>query len=218
SVQSLDEEVLRNIKRSNIAADQLMQLALQSSDVDANSYSEVILGLPGDCKAAHYKTLKTIIDAGFTKVIPYTMMMLPGSEMCSEDSKRKYQMDLRYRVFPRCFGFFDVCGERIKAAEIEEVCVATSTLSYDDYLECRRLHLMISIFYNDGVFGGLIKLLRRLGVSIYRWLELLRDTRMEGPLGKLVDEFERATRDELWLDRRDLEMSIQQPGTVERYI
>ena len=52
SVQSLDEEVLKNVKRANIAADQLMQLALHSADVDANSYSEVILGLPGDTKAA----------------------------------------------------------------------------------------------------------------------------------------------------------------------
>ena len=112
SVQSLDEEVLKNVKRSNIAGDQLMQLALQASDVDANSYSEVILGLPGDSKAAHYKTLKTIIDAGFNKVIPYTMMMLPGSEMCTDESKTKYQMALRFRVLPRCFGFYEVCGER----------------------------------------------------------------------------------------------------------
>ena len=117
SVQSLDEEVLKNVKRSNIAGDQLMQLALQASDVDANSYSEVILGLPGDSKAAHYKTLKTIIDAGFNKVIPYTMMMLPGSEMCTDESKTKYQMELRCRVLPRCFGFYEVCGERITSAQ-----------------------------------------------------------------------------------------------------
>ena len=218
SVQSLDEEVLRNVKRSNIAAGDLMQLALQSSDVDANSYSEVILGLPGDSKAAHYKTLRTIIDAGFNKVIPYTMMMLPGSEMCTTESKLKYSMELRYRVLPRCFGFYEVCGERIVAAEIEEVCVATNTLPYEDYLECRKLHLMISIFYNDGVFGGLLKLLRQRGVSIYRWLELLRDATVEGELGRLIAKFERATRDELWADRRELEAFVQQPETIERYI
>ena len=105
SVQSLDEEVLKNVKRSNIAGDQLMQLALQASDVDANSYSEVILGLPGDSKAAHYKTLKTIIDAGFNKVIPYTMMMLPGSEMCTDESKTKYQMPA---AVPRAAALFRI--------------------------------------------------------------------------------------------------------------
>lgn len=218
SVQSLDEEVLKNVKRANIAADQLMQLALQSADVDANSYSEVILGLPGDSKTAHYKTLRTIIDAGFNKVIPYTMMMLPGSEMCSEETKKKYKMEIRYRVLPRCFGFYDVCGERIQAAEIEEVCVATETLPCEDYLECRKLHLMISIFYNDGVFGGLLKVLRQSGVSVYRWLDLLRDAEVDGPLGEVIAEFEKATREELWLDRSALEAFIQQPGVIERYI
>lgn len=218
SVQSLDEDVLRNVKRSNIAVDQLMQLALQSADVDANSYSEVILGLPGDTKAAHHRTLRTIIDAGFNKVIPYTVMMLPGSEMCTDETKRKYETQIRYRVLPRCFGFYDVCGERIKSAEIEEVCVATSTLSYEDYLNCRKLHLMISIFYNDGVFSGLLKILRQKGVSVFRWLELLRDASVVGPLGDLIAEFERATRDELWADRRELGIFIQRPGTVERYI
>jgi len=218
SVQSLDEEVLKNVKRANIAADQLMQLALHSADVDANSYSEVILGLPGDTKAAHCKTLRTIIDAGFNKVIPYTMMMLPGSEMCTDETKKKYEMKIRYRVLPRCFGFYDVCGERVQAAEIEEVCVATGTLSYEDYIECRKLHLMISIFYNDGVFGGLLKVLRRTGVSVYRWLEILADAEAEGPLGALIAEFEQATRRELWLERHELEAFIQQPGVIERYI
>jgi radical SAM superfamily enzyme YgiQ (UPF0313 family) len=218
SVQSLDEDVLRNVKRNNIAADQLMQLALQSADVDANSYSEVILGLPGDSKAAHCKTLGTIIDAGFNKVIPYTMMMLPGSEMCTEESKQKYGMELRFRVLPRCFGFYDICGERAVSAEIEEVCVATDTLPYEDYLACRRLHLMISIFYNDGVFGGLLKFLRQSGISIYRWLETLSEAKVEGPLGRLIADFEQATRDELWLDRTELEAFIRKPGTIERYI
>jgi radical SAM superfamily enzyme YgiQ (UPF0313 family) len=218
SVQSLDEEVLRNVKRANIAADQLMELALQSADVDANSYSEVILGLPGDSKIAHYNTLRTIIDSGFNKVIPYTMMMLPGSEMCTEEAKKKYQMEIRYRVLPRCFGFYDVCGERVQAAEIEEVCVATQTLPFEDYLECRKLHLMVSVFYNDGVFGGLLKALRQIDLSVFRWLELLRDAKVDGPLGELIAKFEQETREELWLDRRALEAFIRRRGVIERYL
>ena len=218
SVQSLDEEVLRNVKRANIAADQLMLLALQSSDVDANSYSEVILGLPGDSKIAHYKTLKTIIEAGFNKVVPYTMMLLPGSEMYAAETVAKYQMDVRYRVLPRCFGSFEMGGIKFAAAEIEEVCVATNTLPYQDYLECRKLHLIVSIFYNDGVFGGLLKILRQMDVSVYRWLELLRDAQVEGPFAEVIAGFERATHEELWPDRSKLEEFIQRPGTIDRYI
>ena len=121
-------------------------------------------------------------------------------------------------MLPRCFGFYEVCGERITSAEIEEVCVATATLPYQDYLDCRKLHLMISIFYNDGVFGGLLKFLRQYDISVYRWLEMLRDEPVHGPLGALIADFEEATRTELWHDRADLEAFVQQPGTIERYI
>jgi hypothetical protein len=218
SVQSLDEAVLKNVKRDNIAADQLMRLALEAAEVDANSYSEVILGLPGDSKDAHYRTLRTVVDAGFQKVIPYTMMMLPGSEMCTEDSKSKYEMELRFRILPRCFGHFEICGKRVVSAEIEEVCVATNTLPYADYLNCRKMHLMISIFYNDAVFSALLRFLRTSGVSIFRWLEILRDREVSGRLGDLIDNFEQATRNELWQNRSDLEAHLAQSGVIERYI
>lgn len=218
SVQSLDEAVLKNVKRDNIAADQLMRLALEAAEVDANSYSEVILGLPGDSKDAHYRTLRTVVDAGFQKVIPYTMMMLPGSEMCTEESKSKYEMELRFRILPRCFGHFEICGRRVVSAEIEEVCVATNTLPYVDYLNCRKMHLMISIFYNDAVFSALLRFLRTSGVSIFRWLEILRDRKVGGRLGDLIDSFEQATRDELWQNRSDLEAHLAQSGVIERYI
>jgi radical SAM superfamily enzyme YgiQ (UPF0313 family) len=218
SVQSLDPQVLENVKRKNIAGDELMRLALEAAEIDANSYSEVILGLPGDTKVAHYKTLGTIIESGFRKVIPYTLMMLPGSEMCSEESKAEHGMILRYRVLPRCFGYFDVCGERIVCAEVEEVCVGTNTLPYGDYLACRKMHLMVSIFYNDGVFGGVLKFLQNSGVSTYRWLLALSEAKLSDDIRPLVEGFEEATRNELFETRAALESFCDDPGVIERYI
>ncbi|MCZ6894448.1 MAG: hypothetical protein O7H40_10440, partial [Gammaproteobacteria bacterium] len=139
-------------------------------------------------------------------------------DMGTDESVRKFGMDLRYRVLPRCFGQYRVCGETIRSAEIEQVCVATNSLSYEAYIECRRLHLMVSIFYNDAVFGGLLKLFRALGVSVFRWLEILRDTRYEGDLAGLIARFEDDTRNELWAERETLAQLIQQDGVIERYI
>jgi radical SAM superfamily enzyme YgiQ (UPF0313 family) len=218
SVQSLDPDVLANIKRSNIAGDQLMELALEAADIGANSYSELILALPGDSKEKHYRSLHQVIEAGFNIVSTFQLMMLPGSEMCTEEVKKKYAMKLRFRVFPRCYGSYDVCGKRIVSAEIEEICVGLDTLSFEDYLECRKLHLMIAIFYNDGVFGALLKLLRASGNSVFRWLELLRDAELTGGLGEVFDDFLRETREELWESREELDAFIQEPGVIERYI
>lgn len=218
SVQSLDPEVLSNIKRANISSDGLMDLALRASEVGANSYSEIILGLPGDSKVKHFKTVQTVMDAGFTNIYLFQLMLLPGTEMATPASQQKYGMDVRYRVLPRCYGHFDVLGQKVIAAEVEEICVASKTLSFEDYLDCRKMHLVVTLFHNDGVFGSLLKLLRLNKISVWRWMELLTAAPLEGGLADVFASFRVATESELWLDRGQLEAFIREPGKVQQFI
>jgi len=218
SVQSLDPGVLENIKRKNIDAEGLFELGLQADAVGANTYSEVILALPGDSLKAHLSTVRTVMNAGFTNIYLFQLMLLPGTEMATLESKRQYGMVTRYRVLPRCYGYYDVLGERVVAAEIEEICVANNTMSFDDYLAARRFHLVVTIYHNDGVFAVLLKLLREMGVPVYNWLERLANTAMPPRLNALFDSFSQATRDELWISRESLEAFIQEPGVVEQFI
>lgn len=215
SVQSLDPAVLENIKRANISAEGLMDVALSADEIGANSYSEIILGLPGESKESHWQTVHTIMDAGFKNIYLFQLMLLPGTDMATPESRAKFGMQSRFRVLPRCYGHFEVLSERLVAAEIEEICVASDSLGFEDYLICRRLHLIITIFYNDGAFATLVTLLCALGVSPFRWMELIAET---PGLKALFESFEKATRDELWESRESLEAFIQQPGIVERFI
>lgn len=218
SVQSLDPEVLANIKRSNISSDGLMDLALSASEVGANSYSEIILALPGDSREKHFKTVRTVLEAGFTNIYLFQLMLLPGTDLATRATKEKYRMDTRYRVLPRCYGHFKLRGEPIVAAEIEEVCVAHSTLSFDDYIACRKMHLMVTIFYNDSVFSTLLKLLGQLGISRWKWIEALLETPAPPGLQALFDRFAEATATELWREKKTLETFVQEPGVVQRFI
>lgn len=218
SVQSLDPVVLENIKRKNIDAQDLFDLGLKAAEVDANTYSEVILALPGDSLKAHLSTVKTVMNAGFTNIYLFQLMLLPGTEMATNESKKRYGMDTRYRVLPRCYGYFDVLGERVVTAEIEEICVANSTLSFDDYIEARRLHLVVTIFYNDGVFAALLKLLRSLSLPIFRWIEIILSFDLPENLKPLFDSFTDATRNELWGSRGELEKFVQEEGVVKQFI
>ena len=76
SVQSLDPEVQSHMKRSNISADEIVSLALQASEIGTNTYSEVILALPGDTKEKHYKTLEALVEADFSTISMYQLMLL----------------------------------------------------------------------------------------------------------------------------------------------
>ena len=218
SVQSLDPEVLENIKRANNNADGLMDLALRASEVGANSYSEIILALPGDSKVKHYKTVQTVMEAGFTNIYLFQLMLLPGTELATPESRAKVGMDVRYRVLPRCYGHFTTLGETFVAAEIEEICVANNTLSFEDYLDCRKMHLVVTIFHNDGIFGTLLKLLRQRSISVWKWMEKLTAARLDGGLGELFDAFRTATAGELWTGRSELEAFVQEPGRVQQFI
>lgn len=218
SVQSLDANVLTNIRRKNISVDQLVELGLHSKRVGVNSYSEIILGLPGDSREAHYNTIRQIIDAGFNIVLPWQLMLINGSELATRSSKQQYQMDVRYRIFPRCFGGYQLFGKTINVAEIEEVCVANATLPFEDYLECRRLNLFVAIFYNDSIFSGLLKLFRSLKIPIFDWLLQLMENSRHTALDKLVTDFLQATKDELWTSRADLETFYRDTENIRRYV
>jgi len=218
SVQSLDPDVLINIKRSNISGDDLMQLAVQAAEIDADSRSEIILGLPGETRNSHFETLKTVINAGFNHVNTYQLMMLPGTEIDSPTTRVKYGVKTRYRVLPRCFGYYNVLGKQVIAAEIEQVCVKTDSLPFEDYVKCRLMHLIIHIFHNDGFFNTALKFIRILQLSPFRWLELILQEEKQGSVKDLFDAYEKDTRNELWIRKEDLVQYIQQPGVIDSYI
>jgi len=218
SVQTLDPNVLSNIKRQNISTEALLELAIEATEMDANSYSEVILGLPGETKKSHYDSLSALIEMRFKRVMPYQLMLLPGSEIAFGSVKEKFGMISRYRALPRAFGKFQLGEHPLKSFEIEEICVATNTLNFQDYLDCRKVHLMIGIFYNDSVFSALLKFLKLIDIPIFSWLELLSEAASEGELGKPVSEFMCETKNELWRDKKELAEFLLQPGVIERYI
>jgi radical SAM superfamily enzyme YgiQ (UPF0313 family) len=218
SVQSLDPIVQQKMRRQNISADQIMSMAIQSSEIGTNTYSEVILGLPGDSIQAHFKTLQTLVDAGFNTISMYQLMMLVGTEFGSDEVKRTYEMVLKYRVVPRCFGSFQYRGHTINVAEIEEICVANSTLPYEDYLKCRKMNLIVNVFYNDGVFSEIIRFFKILGLSPWGWFLRIHECTLDREFDELVDMFLAETEGELWNDRGELQRFIESEGVISRHI
>lgn len=218
SVQSLDEGVQKNIKRSNISADQIVDLALQATEIGANTYSEVILGLPGDSKDAHFKTLEVLVDSEFSTLSMYQLMVLPGTELGLQSTKDEHGMVCKYRVVPRCFGVFDVYDTQIAVAEIEEICIASNTLPYADYLSCRRMNFIVNVFYNDEVFSGLIKILKSLGLSPWGWLRNIYENTSYEQFNNLCALFIEETESELWEDATELRSLTSNAQTVQNYI
>ena len=221
SVQSLDPEVQDNIKRKNISSDQIVDMALKSSEIGANTYSEVILALPGDTKARHFKTLQTLVESSFTFISMYQLMMLPGTELGSQETKSKYKMETKFRVVPRWYGTHKILGKDISVSEIEEICTSHNTLSFDDYLECRKMNLIINIFYNDGVFEELIFLLKKLNISIWDWIKVIYQNSTNKNFLKfnnLLSDYLHDTENELWPNYNDLRNFCNKKENIDKFI
>ena len=218
SVQTLDPTVLENVKRSNISADGLMQLAMDAAEIQADSRSEIILGMPGESLETHFKTNKTIVDAGFNKIENYQLMLIPGTEVITPETLKNFEMQVRYRILPRCFGYYEILDKTVYAAEIEKICASTNTLSFDDYLQCRKLHFIIHLFYNDGFFSTLVKFIKSLNLSVFDWLKLIFEQELSGNVKKIFDSFLDDTKNELYEDRNELYKLTQRQEIIDSYI
>ena len=221
SVQSLDPDVLANIKRENIAADELVQVARAFNAVDANTYSEVILGLLGDTKDKHIASVLQLADADMKLISMFTLMMLDGTELTTPASIAKWGLQTRFRIVPRCFGTYRFADQWLLSAEPEEVAVASSTMSFDDYLECRRFALTMGLFFQDRILYELYGFLRACGIRPSAFLQVLHDREREfpAPIRALYQSFNDATRDELWEQRGELMAFVKHDRSViDRYV
>ncbi len=200
AVQSLDEEVLRNIRRSNIRVEEYEKMQVHIRGRGLRSVSDLILGLPGETLTSHLAALHKLIDAGTHSAHCFQSMMLKGAELETAESRAKWGFRTAFRVLPKNFGIY--AGEKV--FDIEEIVVATGTLPFEDYLECRRHHLAFSVFWNDSWFREVVEAAGALaGVRPSEWLCAMLEALKAagGPAGALLDEFVDETRHELFPTR-----------------
>lgn len=221
SVQSTDDDILKAIRRKNVSLDAIMTMAKAVvQGVGGQSESEIILCLEGDSKRAHFKSVTDMLDAQMTFIRMYQCMLLPGTQSSLKENQAKYKMETRFRVLPRCFGEYNIQGHTIPVADIEEIVVANSTMPYQDYQDCRDFDLSVEIFNNDSILLDLVSFLVRHDVTRSEFILAAHDQIVngEGVLPQLYTQFREEEKGNLWNTREELEIFIQQPGVIDRYI
>jgi len=203
SVQSLNPKTLEVIKRRNPSMDEYQRINAEIKKRGMVSSTEAIVPLPEETRESFFKGLRMVSNIiGVDRVIPYTTMLLRGTCLASKEYREKYQMQTKYRLLPRQFG--EYLGE--KCFEVEEVCVATKTMPFNDYLEVRGFSL-VSNFFSTEQFDIIHRHLKELGVSkydfIYHLWELIKSGKT--PLSDIYSRYIEETKEEL----RDSEESIR---------
>jgi radical SAM superfamily enzyme YgiQ (UPF0313 family) len=93
SLQSLDEKVLDAVKRKNIAIDDFEHLNQTYLKQGIPTYTELILGLPGETAETFLKGIERLLQAGqHAGLAIYPCMVLPNSELNDPEYKKEFQI------------------------------------------------------------------------------------------------------------------------------
>jgi radical SAM superfamily enzyme YgiQ (UPF0313 family) len=217
SVQSLDEKVLTNIRRSNISPQQLIALAPTIKEANLRTTSEVILGLPGESYQSHVQTLRDLVKAKMDDIQVYTCMMLDGAEMNTPKEREKWGLQTKFRLLPRDF---TKLSNGKKVMEIEEVIVSSNTLTFKEYVELRLLAFALWVTNKGIVYDPILKFLRQNKIDAFELFNRIHKNLEFAPssIKQIFKEFENATIKELWDSPEEIENHYQNEKEYQKLI
>lgn len=220
ALQSTDPVVLNNVKRINLPLKDIVELVNDTKKINshAGTSSHLILGLPGDTVKAHLKSIKDVIDSEIDVIVLFQFMLLPGTQLATKKEIEKYKIMAKYRVLSYCFGRYGwPGGEDIVTAETEMICVSTDSLSFSDYLDCRRFDLTVAIFYNDALLADLYRALKFFNISVFDFILSIQARALKSDMKTIYDEFIRETKGELVDSPEQILEFIKRPGVLDKY-
>jgi len=196
SAQSMNPEVLKNIKRHNVSLDVYKEINSELLKRGRIQKGELIAGLPGEDFDSFMNGLRQMMDAGTQQIYSYTLEMLYGTEFMDPKYREKWGYKGKFRIVPQDWGVYD--GERI--FDVEEVAIESKDLPFDEYMKVRIVCLLTEAMYNEYQFYEFIKYLKQAGVSPVDWLLKAVDSLPNAPesVSRVVDEFIEDTDSELF--------------------
>jgi len=217
SVQSMDEEVLKNIKRQNIKLDTMSSLVESYNSQELPSSSESIICLPGETLQSHLNTLSKLLNTGVESVTTFNLILLNGTELNLKSSREKFGLKTHYRIIPRDFGKM---SDGTITAEIEEVVTTTNSMTFDEYVTGRIYHLLIAIFWSNISYSPFFKFFRTKKISLINFFSHIKNNYNQGPKSfvNFVDSFINDTKNELWKSKESLLEHIKKEENYQKLL
>ena len=217
SVQSMDTQVLSNIRRDNISSQDLIALGPALKEEGLRTVSDVILGLPGESYASTIQTIKDLVHADIDWINVWTLMLIDGSELNTPKERKKWDLKSKFRIIPR--DFVKLKNGTV-VTEIEEVGIGSNSLSFDEYVELRLFALIIKVTKSGTIFAPLFKFLVEQNVDIFDLLyKMLKSINLASKnLQELFNQFKQDTITELWDSPEEIEKNYQNESEYKKLL
>ncbi len=200
SFQTLDRDVMKNIKRTNLSLGDFKKLQDYFKERNISTSSELILGLPGETKASHLKGLRDMFNFNASGIFCYNLRMIGGSELNTLENRKKYGIKTKFRLVDGGFGKYS----DILSIEHEEMVLGTGTMTMDDILYFRPIHFLVQFLWNYKYYEELLAFLKISDINPIDFILVLMNDRASAPpsVKELLDDFMKDTYTE-WFDTKE---------------
>ena len=162
SMQSVDMPTLEAIKRDNISLNTYMELQRRFTKDKVETYSDLILGLPGETYESFVRGVDQLMENGQHNRIQFNnLSILPNAEMGDPAYQKKYGMvTVESKII-------NIHGERVEldddVPEVQDLVIATASTPLADWRRTRNFCWMTALLHFDKLFQ--IPLILAHGIS-----------------------------------------------------
>jgi len=198
SFQSLDPTTLQNVKRGNISIDSFSELQHRYTRDGVATYTDIILGLPGETYDSFVEGFSTIIAGGqHHYLFFYNCQLLPNAEIAAPEYVDKFGLVAVEQEMVAVHSSLEQCRNE-ETLEYVQTVVATSSMPRENWVEAKTIMWMSDLVY----FGRLLQIPFVLLHELYdlgygRLIEAIAvaDPQQYPVTGSLVQFFHQKARD-----------------------
>ena len=148
SFQSMSEQALKNIGRTNSSLDFYKNLLTEYNKKNMKTYSELILGLPGETYESFIQGIGKLFEIGQHFVFEvYGCILLPNAIMGQKDYIEKHGIrTVRAEIIRPHFN-----NEAFSVPEYNTIVVETNTMSREKWVRATAFYYMVKALHGNGL-------------------------------------------------------------------
>lgn len=146
--QTLSDDALINVNRKNLTLDKFANLLSKYNEAGIPSYSELILGLPGETYESFCSGICELLEAGqHNSISVYHCEMLVNSEMAQKEYIEKHGI----QVAKVPFNHIHSVDVKEEVPEYSYLVVGTNTMSNEMWVKSNMFSICVQCFHNLGL-------------------------------------------------------------------
>ena len=170
SLQSLNFDVLTNVKRKNMELNNLSNILKQAKERDLEVMVEMILNLPGETKETWIENYCNLLSNDNIFIDSYPLTVLKNSELAKQEYLQKF--DIKTVKTETNY------GGGLKA--YEDIVISTKTMTKKDYHEAWLFTWFLRSMHSNGYLYFIYKFMNiEYGMSIRNFYEYIFNSKID---------------------------------------